>query len=587
MPPTRVLPLDYTSRDQESIRADMSRSIGFFTPEWTDRNNSDFGIVLLNLFAGQMDVVHFYIDRMAAESYLPTAVKRESVIKLLRLIGFELRPITPASVDVTFTLAAALSEAVLIPEGTAVQTVASEDQVPIIFETSADVTIPALSLTATIGAFEGEADEEDIGTSNGLSFQPFILVTEGIVAGSLDILIDEGAGEVPWTRVASFVNSLATDEHYREERDENNVVTIFFGDNLQGKIPVSGATLRGTFSTITGDRGGPGVFGNVGANTITILNSTIFASGRTVTLAVNNAEQASGGEDRQSVEEAKRLGPASLLALNRAVTVGDYKTLVEQLGGVAKARVTQGTSSDSCCACNLEVVVAPAGGGNPSQALKDTISDFLDLKKMVGTCIEIKDPEFVSVDVTGTVFLVSNVDAGTSQGEALTSLDDLFALSNPNTDFGGDLFLGNVFATLENVDGVDHVDLTVVTRKPVPKLVTWTGDAAFGPITLSQSTGEEDWTLTYLSATTFSVVGSVSGVQVDGIVGALYLSDNSEISFLLSAGATPNALGDVATFTTSKILGNVPISDTQIVEKGTVALTFAVIPGASTGLVCA
>jgi uncharacterized phage protein gp47/JayE len=587
MAATRVPALDYTTRDFEAIRDDMIRGIPFYTPEWTDHNASDFGIVLLSLLAGQLDVLHFYIDRMAAESFITTAVKRESVIKLLRLIGFELRSIVPASVDVVFTLEGPLNDAVLIPEGTIVQTVASENQSPVSFETVADLTIPALSLTGTVGAVEGQSDDEDLGTSTGQAFQSFPISASVIVEGSLELFVDEGSGEVLWNPVTSFVSSLATDEDYRFERDGDDLITTFTGDNLQGKIPAASATLRAAFRVITGDRGGPGVYGNVGANTITILSSTIFVGGRSVTLSVNNPAQASGGEDRQSIEEAKRLGPASLKALGRAVTATDYKTLVEQLGGIAKVRVIQGLGTDPCCACNLDLYVAPAGGGNASSALKQTILDYLDTVKMVGTCVVIKDPTYVGIDIAGTTFVVANVNQESVESDVNQAVIDFFDLENPQTDFGRDLFLGNLFAAIENVDGVDHVDLDQVSRVPDPVLEVWSGDGVFGVVTVGQAATDETWTVTFLSPTTFSVVGDVSGIQTDGVVDVTYTSDISEISFLLSTGVTPNVIGDRATFVTSKLLGNVPIEDNEIITQGTINLTFAVVPTTTTGTICA
>ena len=587
MPPIRVPALDYTTRDFEAVRADMVRGIPFYTPEWTDNNPSDFGIVLLSLLAGQLDVLHFYIDRMAAESFLTTAVKRESVIKLLRLIAFELRSIVPASVDVTFTLEGTLNDAVLIPEGTIVQTIASQNQSPVTFETDADLTIPALSLSGIVGVFEGISADEDLGTSTGQAFQSFPVEATVIVQGSFRLFVDEGSGEVLWTPVTSFVSSLATSEHYRIERDGDDKLTIFLGDNLQGKIPAASATLRGEFRVITGDRGGPGVFGNVGANTVTILSSTIFVGGRSVSLSVNNAAQASGGEDRQSIEEAKRLGPASLKALGRAVTTEDYKTLVEQFGGVAKVRVVQGEGTDPCCACNLDLFVAPAGGGNASEVLKQSILDFLDTVKMVGTCIEIKDPTYVGIDIAGTVFIVSNVNQDAVESDVTAAVVAFFDLENPQTDFGRDLLLGNLFAAVENVDGVDHVDFDQVTRVPAPIFEITNGDGSFGLVTVGQGAQEETWTITYLSPTTFSVVGSVSGIQLDGTVDVTYFSDNIEVSFVLSSGAIPNEVGDRATFITSKLLGNVPIQDNEIIEQGIISLLFAVVPSTTTGTICA
>ena len=54
-------------------------------------NEADFGNVLLQLFAHMGDILSYYQDRVANESFLGTARTRRSVIEHLRLIGYQAR----------------------------------------------------------------------------------------------------------------------------------------------------------------------------------------------------------------------------------------------------------------------------------------------------------------------------------------------------------------------------------------------------------------------------------------------------------------------------------------------------------------
>jgi len=117
--------LDYSSRDFESLRDDQLRLVPFFTEEWTDLNPSDFGVVLLELNAYVGDILHFYVDRLANECFLSSAVKRESVVNLVRLIDFNVLGPAAATVDLQFTLPSTLAGDLLIPKGTKVQTPSS------------------------------------------------------------------------------------------------------------------------------------------------------------------------------------------------------------------------------------------------------------------------------------------------------------------------------------------------------------------------------------------------------------------------------------------------------------------------------
>jgi hypothetical protein len=141
------------------------------------RDTDDFTIALLDAFATMGDVLTFYQERIANESYLRTATERRSLIELARLIGYELRPGVAASTDLAFTIddapgafGQALSissntptapEApppVAIPARTAVQSIPPPGEAPQIFESVEDLEAhvewnamrPRLTLRQTI-----------------------------------------------------------------------------------------------------------------------------------------------------------------------------------------------------------------------------------------------------------------------------------------------------------------------------------------------------------------------------------------------------------------------------------------------------
>src|SRR5262249_30110352 len=94
--------IDYTDKDFDSPRQALRKLAAFRLPEWTDRSAADLGVLLVDLFAYMGDVVSYYQDRIASESFLDTAVERRSILNLLRLIGYELAP--PAASNAELTL---------------------------------------------------------------------------------------------------------------------------------------------------------------------------------------------------------------------------------------------------------------------------------------------------------------------------------------------------------------------------------------------------------------------------------------------------------------------------------------------------
>jgi hypothetical protein len=108
----------------------------------TTREDSDFSIALLDAFAVSADILTFYKERLANESYLRTAVQPRSVFELARLVGYQPSPGVAASAPLAITLndAQGAPDPAMIPAGTRVQSIPPSGQSPAVFETSADLT---------------------------------------------------------------------------------------------------------------------------------------------------------------------------------------------------------------------------------------------------------------------------------------------------------------------------------------------------------------------------------------------------------------------------------------------------------------
>lgn len=105
------------------------------------RDDEDFSIALLDAWATVSDVLTFYQERIANESYLRTATERRSLLELARLIGYELRPGVAASAFLAFTVEdppgapGSAPARVPIDKGTRVQSIPAPDEKPQTYET--------------------------------------------------------------------------------------------------------------------------------------------------------------------------------------------------------------------------------------------------------------------------------------------------------------------------------------------------------------------------------------------------------------------------------------------------------------------
>jgi hypothetical protein len=131
---------------RESMLARLSSSDYPALASLKTRDNDDFTVAFLDATSMVLDILTFYQERLANESYLRTAVQQPSLTELSRLIGYQPSPGVSASTYVAFTLKGITGQAanpsnpaITIPQGTQMQSVPAQGQTPQTFETSADI----------------------------------------------------------------------------------------------------------------------------------------------------------------------------------------------------------------------------------------------------------------------------------------------------------------------------------------------------------------------------------------------------------------------------------------------------------------
>jgi hypothetical protein len=126
----------YRAGDHGSFKRSMLAALR--TTSLNTRDDDDFSIALLDAWATTADVLTFYQERIANESYLRTAGERTSILELARLIGYELAPGVAANVWLAFSVddAEGAPGRVTLAAGSRVQSVPGQDEQPQTFETT-------------------------------------------------------------------------------------------------------------------------------------------------------------------------------------------------------------------------------------------------------------------------------------------------------------------------------------------------------------------------------------------------------------------------------------------------------------------
>ena len=446
--------MDYTNRDYDSILTFLVSAAKGFMPEWVGAGEpADFGTLLLEMYAYVGDISNYYIDRCAAEPFLATAQRRQSVLGIAQMLGYTPIAQQCSSGTVTFSLdpSSHTSDSLTIPSGTMVQTLPSESSGAIYFETVGNTFLGLLPSGSVRAADQGIVEgrtivSEFLVLSNGAPMQEYVLMNAGVIYRSVGLFVQEtDQAAVEWSYIDNLTNAGPDASVYTTYLDDQQFTHVVFGDNVSGRIPPTGAQITVNY------RYGVGSAGNVAIGTILQVNPPIQG------VSVFNNVAATGGSDNESIDQMRYSIPRAIRTKNRAVTLQDFADLSMQVPGVAKA-----TSSGQFYT-NVKVYIAPVGGGYPTTDLRASVDTYLTDRSLVGASVEVhpfSTSEWLYQDIQLGIQVHVRKEYG--QLTVINAVHDalISLLSFEAMEFGGFISQGDVYHAVLAVPGVDYMVLT-------------------------------------------------------------------------------------------------------------------------------
>lgn len=255
--------------------------------------------------------------------------------------------------------------------------------------------------------------------------------------------IDVRVGGRTWQQVGSLDASGPTDPHYTVRMTEAGHLAITFGDGERGRrLPFGVNNVR------IGFRSGSGLAGNVPSGSLAKP-----ARPDRLVERVRQPLSATGGNDMEGVESLRENAPATLLTLERAVSLDDFAYLAMGQSSVWQARAfarPTGLGRNE----QVEVVVVPAGGGALGP-LAVSLTDYLLAHAVPG--VQVTVVPYQSRSFSLEVVLSVNADEYNPDevsAAARTALQQGFSLQGRK--LGQDVFLSEVYRVVEGVTGVTH-----------------------------------------------------------------------------------------------------------------------------------
>ncbi|MDB5979770.1 MAG: hypothetical protein JWQ69_785 [Pseudomonas sp.] len=326
-----------------------------------------------------------------------------------------------------------------------------------VFERST-LTINANVAPATQGeSVDAVLGDGDAGTANQrfvLNQSPLTYISANTPSGRASTL-EVRINDVLWTENPTLYQTASDARRYSTAQDDNGVTTLQFGDGVEGaRLPSGHSNVRVHY------RKGLGAGGNVAAGKLTTLLSRPLG-----VTGVVNPSPANGGEDAESLDQARRNAPLTVLTLDRAVSIDDYANFARAFAGIDKAHA-------------LWIPAGPARGvfltiaGVDGVSVPESSDTYAYLREALSTYgdplvpLRIVNYRDARLRCGVSVKVLADFDNQTVLAAVGTTLRAYFSFAQ--RDFGQNVSVDEVAAVAQGVPGVAAVQITRLYRQGQP-----------------------------------------------------------------------------------------------------------------------
>jgi hypothetical protein len=316
-----------------------------------------------------------------------------------------------------------------------------------------------------VKATHGETRQEVLGSGDASKAlqqftlrQPPLTYTSAPSISGIDSTLAVRVNEVLWHEAPGLVQLGPQDRKFITRTDDDAKSTVVFGNGTHGaRLPSGQENIKGVY------RNGIGKAGNVQAGQISLLASRPLG-----VKDVINPIRASGGADKETRNQARRNAPLAVMALDRLVSIRDYADFARTFAGVGKATATR--LSDG----RRQLVHVTIAGAEdiPIEKTSDLYRNLYKALHQHGDpylpiCLSIR--ERLALVISAKVRIGLDYLWESVEPEIRAALLSEFGFEN--MVLGQDLFLADALRVIQNVAGVEYVDIDIFDSITEPDLV--------------------------------------------------------------------------------------------------------------------
>jgi hypothetical protein len=386
--------LNITDLDFDTIKANLKTFLKQQN-EFTDYDFEGSSLsVLLDLLAYNTHYNAYYLNMVANESFLDTAVLRDSVISHAKTLGYtpysvtapkaivnitvETGDSTPgtASLNRGYSVAGSLVDAISYRFNVLDTQIVTKSGTQYVFE---NVGLYEGRLTTTTFAYSSSSNPKSI----------FTIPDTNIDTTSIKVSVTPTSGNTyteVYTKATDIVDIDGTSKVFFLQETRNGKFQIYFGNNAVGKSLTDGSTVEVSYLVTNGAA--------ANGTEYFIAEESIGGSS---SIAVSVVSAASGGGSRESVDSIKYSAQSQYATQNRLVTFKDYESYIKKAyPAIDSLSVWGGEDENPPLYGRVLVSLKPKDGFFISEVEKQRIIDeIIAPKSIVAVTTEIREPEYL------------------------------------------------------------------------------------------------------------------------------------------------------------------------------------------------
>lgn len=422
--------------------------------------------VLIDLLAYNTHYNSVYTNLAVNEMFLDSAAKRSSVVSLAKMLGY-----TPISAK----CARAIVDLRILAPTSSPSVVTLPDRQP--FTTSVDgtsYTFYNIGAVTTYRSPEGNYTFNDLEIVEGTPLQykytasdglKYVIPNKDVDLSTLTVRVQETASS-DISEVYNLADNLLTitdqSKIYFVKEIDDGLYEIYFGNGTIGQKIPNGSVVTFNYFVSTLDK--PNNAFNFTYGGLPLLGSN---------LTPITVQPAAGGDSAEDIDSIKFHAPRSYAAQNRAVTVEDYRVLIDNiLQDTDTVTVWGGENNTPPVYGKTFICVKPTSASRLTSLQKEALVTALQQKNVVSITPEVVDPEYLLLNIETSVYYNPRNTTKTLSQLATSVKDAIYAYDDQQLkSFDSILRFSKLMNAIDTADAsiVNNTTKLTITREIEPK----------------------------------------------------------------------------------------------------------------------